>query len=422
MRSLSRNQISFYLSSIFFRIMLDASYFFVITNIFAYEGYLYDFSFLNYFVSWSVYLTSFFFVKDQLNKASDYFFVTALLSVIAPLTSLYGLDAGRPVFPVIIVFLALYFIYILTRIRTISFKNMPVIKDGRSFAIIISMLFVGFLIFWYFFSGVNLNLNFSKVYEFRIDNMNLSGGGILNYTNNWTPQIFNIFLFAIALFYRKYFIVVILFFIQVYFFAASTHKSILFLPLLVFGVWFYFKKSSNLTIVPIMFSCVIVATLASYFLLDDLSLSSLFSRRVFYVPANLTFVYFDFFSKNPNIFWSNSVLSGFIAYPYNLSLTHVIGDYLGSEEMGANNGFVASGYAHAGLWGVFIYSFIVGLILRFINDISYQTLPIWLVVAMSIVPLRALLISSDLFTVMLTHGFIVAIILIYLTRSKNASN
>jgi hypothetical protein len=225
---------------------------------------------------------------------------------------------------------------------------------------------------------------------------------------------------ALSLLYRRYFLFLVFFLVQIYFFSASTHKSVLFFPFLLVGVWFYFRKTSSLVILPVMFSSVIIVTLFSYLMLDDLWLSSLFSRRVFYVPANLTFVYFDFFSDNPNIFWSNSVLSSFLTYPYDLSLTHVVGRYLGSEEMGANNGFIASGYAHAGIFGVFIYSIIVGIILRFLNDITYKTMPVWLAVALTIVPLRSLLISSDLFTVMLTHGFIVAIILVYLIRVKHA--
>ena len=123
------------------------------------------------------------------------------------------------------------------------------------------------------------------------------------------------------------------------------------------------------------------------------------------------------------MFWSNSVLSYFLSYPYDLSLSHVIGRYLGNEGMSANNGFVASGFAHAGIFGVFFYALIIGLILRFINDVTYNLLPLWFAVALSIVPLRSLLISSDLFTVMLTHGFIIALLIIFLARSKkNAQN
>lgn len=415
---LSANKIVFFSAAILFRLILDVSYCSVVSAAFSYEGYALDVSWNNLFWSWVIYLASFLFVSDRLFKVSDYFFATTLLAVIAPLTSIYGLDMARPVLPVLVVVLAMYFISLITRINFISFKRVRTVKYGREFAVGISLLFVGFLVVWYFISGARFSLNFSKVYDFRGENAELSASGLLAYTNNWTYQIFNVFLMAFSLFHRRYLWFAILLVIQIYFFAASAHKSVLFLPLLLVGVWFYFRKTSSLTVLPIMFSGVIVVTLLSYFIFDDLWLSSLFSRRVFYVPAKLTFVYFDFFSYNPKVLWSNSILSFFFAYPYDVSLTHVVNRYLGSDSPGANNGFIASGYAHAGLYGVFIYAFIVGVILRFINDVTHKTLPVWLAVALSIVPLRALLISSDLFTVMLTHGFIIAIVLIFLARFK----
>ena len=98
-------------------------------------------------------------------------------------------------------------------------------------------------------------------------------------------------------------------------------------------------------------------------------------------------------------------------------MTHVIGRYLGNEQSGANNGFISSGFAHAGIFGVFFYSLIVGLTLRMINDITFNKLPLWLALSLCVVPLRALLISSDLFTTFLTHGFIAALLLMILVRS-----
>jgi len=416
---LDKSKFVFYTATIVFRVLLDISYFIVVSEVYKYQGFQLNFTSINYFLSWLIFLASFGFVKVRLTKVSDYFFVTALLSVVAPLTTIYGFDVERSLMPVLSVVASVYLIYLITRVKLISFRKIPTVFNGQRIALAISLLFVLFLLGWYYTSGVQFNLDLGKVYEFRRENAALAAGGILSYTNNWTYQIFNIFLMAFALLYRRYFLFGLLFLFQVYFFSASAHKSVLFLPILLFGIWYYFKKNNSLAILPIAFSLVILASLATYFVFDDLWVSSLFSRRVFFVPANLTFIYFEFFAGNPKIFWSNSVLSSFISYPYDISLAHVVGRYLGDDELGANNGFISSGYAHAGIFGIFIYTLIIGIILRFLNDITSRRLPVWLGVALTVVPLRALLISSDLFTVMLTHGFIVAIVLIYLARSRN---
>ena len=361
-------------------------------------------------------LFGFLIVKDRINKVSDYFFITAFLAVIIPLSVLYGYDYERSIFPLIITKSALLFVYFITETKFLSFKGIPTIKNGRKISIVICTTFVLFLVVWYKIKGVTYNLDFSKVYEFRRDNKDLASVGLLAYTNNWTYKIFNIFLFSFSLYRRRYFLALLVFILQVYFYAAAAHKVLLFLPIMVLAIWFYFKKTNNLIVVPFIFSMAILISIVTFYVFNDTLTSFLFSRRVFFVPAHLTFVYFEYFSQNAHVFWSNSILSQFITYPYDVSMTHVIGRYLGNEDSGANNGFIASGFAHAGLLGVFFYSFIVGLILRLINDITLEAFPLWLAVSLCVVPLRSLLISSDLFTTMLTHGFLVALIIIFLVR------
>lgn len=410
------HKFSFYLCCIFFRVILDFSYVTVISDLFEYAGFKYSFYNMNYIISWFIFILSLFVVKDRLLRVSDYFFLTALLGVIAPLSSLFGLDSDRAMYPLIVTFLSILFIFVFLSSKTISFKRLKTIKDGNKIAIAISLLFVCFLVFWYFKTGVSLNLDLSKVYQYRNENAELSSGGILAYTNTWTYQIFNIYLLAIFLFRKNFLLVAVILIIQIFFFAASTHKSILFYPVILLGLWYYFSKSTSAIVIPLSFSLIVCLGLLTYNVYGDVWVSSLFIRRVFYVPANLTYVYFDFFNNNDLIFWSNSILSFLIDYPYNDTVSHVIGQYLGEKDLGANNGFVSSGYGHAGLLGVFIYSIILAFTLKLINDVSLNRCPPWLSIGITFVPIRALLISSDLFTVMLTHGFIIAILLILFTQ------
>ena len=413
------NRASFFLSILLFRVVLDFSYAHYVAELFSYDGFGYDFQIVNYIVSWVLYLLSLVMASDRILKVSHYFFATAILSIIAPLTSMYGLDSGRPMLPVIVSISALFWVYLLSRLSIISFKGLPPVRFGRSIAVSISIVFVLFLIVWFFVSGAKANLNISEVYEFRQVNADVAAQGIFAYTNNWTFQIFSVYLMCMALYARRYLVFLILCGAQVYFFAFASHKSILFLPVLVFSVWFYFRHSNSLLMLPLAFIALLVIAIAANFFLDDLWMISMVARRVFFVPANLCFTYFEFFADHAHAYWANSILSAFLAYPYgDVGIPYVIGDYLGKPEMGANNGFISSGYAHAGVWGVLFYATILGVLLRLVNDISSGFMPVWLAVAISIVPLRSLLISSDLFTVMLTHGFAVAVCLMFLSRKR----
>ncbi|MEN5143114.1 hypothetical protein [Pseudomonas juntendi] len=417
--SISVHRLIFLSFVILFRVLLDTSYSTIIAKDFASEGFILNVEPFNYMVSWFLYLISLLIVSDRVKNVSQYFFVTAILCLVAPLTSLYGLDATRPLFPVLVSLGAIFTSYFVSKQSLLSFKGLPVVLGGRPIALMVSLAFVVGLVIWFKLSGAKSNLNFSEVYEYRELNAELTAQGILAYTNNWTFQVFSVYLICFALYARRFLLVILLLGVQVYFFSVASHKSILFLPLLVFSVWIYLRRSDSLIILPLACVGVLVLTIASYIFLDDLWLTSLLSRRAFYVPADLCFVYFDFFSTHAHVYWSNSVLSSLQAYPYgSVAIPYVIGDYLGKPGMGANNGFISSGFAHAGLFGVFFYAALVGLLLKLVNDLSNERMPVWVAIAISIVPLRSLLMSSDLFTVMLTHGFAVAIVIMYLSRKK----
>jgi hypothetical protein len=112
---------------------------------------------------------------------------------------------------------------------------------------------------------------------------------------------------------------------------------------------------------------------------------------------------------------SNSIFSKFIEYPFQLPVPNLIGEYLlGNEKSHANTGMVASGYAHFGFLGVTIYSILLGFILKIINYFSRKNIPFWLIFSMSIIPLRTLIVSSDLLVVLFTHGLILTILVLYL--------
>ena len=148
---------------------------------------------------------------------------------------------------------------------------------------------------------------------------------------------------------------------------------------------------------------------------NDILTSSFILRRIFLIPAKLTYVYFDFFNENQHIYWSNSFLSFFIEYPYDYKYTNLVGEFYG-EDMSANNGLIASGYAQAGIFGVFVYVLILGIVLNLIDNIVKNGIPLWIGLSLTIIPFRSIQLSSDILTVFLTHGFIIVILMLLLIR------
>lgn len=383
-----------------------------------YEGYSLHFSSENYFFSWLVFFAAFFWISPIAAKVSDYFFIMAATMLFAPLTSFYGLS-GREIFPVLVTLISVSFIYFIVSFKKIKVPSMRYIHKGDRIAVSLSLFFVLYLVCWYLISGAAFNMNFdiSKIYEYRSQNSQRTNIGILSYINSWVYQVFCLFLITYFLYVKKIFFVVLFVLVQVFFFSVSAHKSILLYPFMVIGIWSYYKKYTGLAIVPTILSLVVIIGLLLFILDNDVLFGSMLIRRVFYVPAILTYSYLDFFSENNFLYWSNSILSLFVEYPFTDGVAILIGEYVGSGSS-ANNGYISSGYSHAGLTGVLIYSFLLGYILKFIDVISSEAVPLWFALSITAIPLRSALLSSDLLTTLLTHGLLVSISLLLLMRTK----
>lgn len=406
----------FYMFLIIFRLALDFSYFYFVHPVFAYEGYSLDFNWFNYILSWVFYIVSFFLVRDSIVLPSDYFFISAVLAIVAPLTSYFGLNdfSYSPVLLTLASFFAIWFLLRTNLVKPVNFK---IYNGGGKFAFNLSVVCIFILIFWYILSGAvfYFNLDFSKVYEYRGLSSELASVGPMAYFNGWVYNVFIVYAMAYSLLHKKYYLTILFVIIQIFFYGVSAHKTVFFTPLLVLSIWWYFRRFRSVMFMVISFSFLVILSVFLYFYNNNIMFGSMFNRRVFFVPAKLTFDYFSFFENNPKVFWSNSVLSWIVDYPYNDRITKIIG-YENDTEASANNGYISSGFSHAGMLGIFIYSYIIAFLLKNIDFFGKFNIPLWFILCLIVTPMRSFLISSDLFTGLLTHGFLIAFLLLLISR------
>lgn len=416
------NRLLSVLSLSVFRVCLDLSYIYFINPFYSYAGYDFNFNLKTYILSWFIYLVFCVLISPDLNKPSDFFFITAATGLMAPLTSLYGLSE-RDIVPVVVTSSSLILILFMVNVKQVLPFVRVSFKNGKEKLNYLSWFMLFFLIFWYFATGAvkYFNLDFKKVYEFRSLSAEVANVGVMAYINSWTYKIFSIYAISFALLKRKFYLIPILLAIQTFYFGVNAHKSVFFTPFLVIGVWFYLQKFKTLLVMPLVLTFLLSFSFILFLVTDDLMLPSMFIRRLFFVPAELTFQYFEFFNNNPHIYWSNSFLKYFLEYPYSLDLPKLIGAYMGTGAA-ANNGFISSGFAHFGNTGVAIYSVIFAFILRVLNYCVKLGLPKWLVVILTIIPIRSALISSDLNTTLLTHGLFISLVLLLLSIEKHEPN
>lgn len=400
-----------------FRMVLDWSYIQAVNPIFSSTGFKLEIVPIQYITSWGLFFLCLPLMAWKMKKVSDYFFVTMVLFVLVPLTSLFGLDNARPLVPVLVSLIATYLVLAFLQMRTRGSLIIPSIKSGFSSAVIISVSCVLLVIANTMASNVTLNFDFYTVYDYRVQNLNAMGGIGFDYLNIWTYQVFNTFLIAVCLLKRFYFLMLLLIAVQVFFYASSQLKGVLFFPICLIGLWVYLRKSDSSTFFTLVCLSLVGFGTLSFVVYQDVMFSSLFARRTFFLPSHLTYMYFEFFSSNQYVLWSNSIMSLLLDYPFNKDIPKIIGNYMNTEAS-MNNGFVSMGFAHAGYLGVFIYSSLIGMILRFIDTITYQYIPLWISLSLLFVPIRAFAISSDLLTSLLSHGAFLAILILFLLRKN----
>jgi len=410
----------FFIFLIIFRLILDYSYVYFIHPVFLHEGYNLNFSWSNYTLSWFLYLLSFILVKDRVLLPSDYFFISAILAVFSPLTSYFGFN-DFSAYPVLLTLLSFLGIKCLMKTGLVKPLQLGLYSGGGELSFNLSVISVFILIFWYVLSGAvfYFNLDFSKVYEYRDLSSKLASIGPMAYFNGWVYNVFIVYAMAYTLLYKKYYLTIIFIIIQVFFYGVSAHKTVFFTPFLVLSIWWYFKKFKSVMFMVVSFSVLVITSVFLYmYNSNNIMFGSMFVRRVFFVPAKLTYDYFTFFESNPKVFWSNSVLSWIIDYPYYDRVTKIIG-YENDSDASANNGYISSGFAHAGIWGILIYSYIIAFLLKNLDYFSRFNIPLWFILCLIVTPMRSFLISSDLLTGLLTHGFLIALFLLLLSRKSN---
>lgn len=413
----------FYFFVLAFRGALDASYVVFVSPIYtkSFLSLAYNFDSNRYLFSWLLAIFSLFFVSSRLRKVSDYFFVLFLLTIITPLLSIYGLNVNKEYDVVFLSFLSFFIMKLVVGSSYIKVIRFPLFKNSRNCIVYTSVFAVFYLVAWSVFSGAAFNLNFdpSRVYDFREQNSNMLDKGVLAYVNIWVYKFFNVFLVVYFASKRRYVLALIFFFVQIYFYAITAHKMVLFLPLLAAGVWYYFSKTRELLLLPFIYLIVVLFSMIFFILTSSELIPSMLIRRAFYVPAGLAFEWISFFELNPKVYWSDSILSFLNVYPYDTTIPKVVGNHLLGPELAANNGLVSAGYAHAGVWGVFIYSFVLGFILKMLDSVSKVGVPLWMSVALTVGPLRTAIADSDLLTALISHGLVIALMILILYRSKS---
>ncbi len=381
--------------------------------------------------NWARWLTSYLLVlpiaaivpHDKANL-SGIFYMAALAFLYVPMASMAGMNDEKSLFSVLMVALAI----VVTRIwiaAPIVTLPLPDARTGVRLASALSAAMVGIFVAWSIVSGASgsANLNIEDIYLHREDLSAVLDQGIMAYQNLWAQKVFNPFLIAIGLIYRKRWLVVACVLLQFYFFAVTQHRTHLFVPVLLLFVYVLYGRSLQISHIYGMISLALLALLLCNSLMDLDLLLAILIRRAFFVAASVTFDWIAYFDVNPHVYFADNLLRSYVRNSYtgqNLPALMSVLVFSGGE-FGFNVGMVGAGYAQLGLSGVLLYSSIIGGIVWLANGMVARGVPVFLAAAMLLEPMRTVWADSDLFTAILSHGVALGLILLWIHGAPAAN-
>lgn len=154
-----------------------------------------------------------------------------------------------------------------------------------------------------------------------------------------------------------------------------------------------------------------LAGLALFVGLGYTSVVTFFTTRMLVVPGNVASAVIAYFEDRPPLYWSYSFMSWLLEYPYDRDPAFLVGYTLGGNEAtSANTNLFGDGYMNFGYTGIVLESAAL-VVMLVVLDRASAGVPAALAVPVLIVPAFALS-NSNPFTAVLTHGLLLAVVVL----------
>jgi hypothetical protein len=265
-----------------------------------------------------------------------------------------------------------------------------------------------------FFAGFPHSIpGLSEVYDVRGATKAYVGSNwIVSYAMDWQSNVLNPVLFGYGLISRKLWALAFGSCGQLLIYSIGGLKTVVFSILMLLCMFVALRGAANcyLRLVGSIAMLVLAATVVDLASQSNV-LTTLFVRRMIVIPGEATTLYFDFFSTHPHALLGDSLLKGFVAYPYSQDPPNLIGAYyFGGSEMNANANLWADGFANFGYFGMLGATLLAALWLWLV-DSSTNIHNRRLVVLILCIPSLTLA-DSGLLTDLASHGLALALLII----------
>lgn len=244
-----------------------------------------------------------------------------------------------------------------------------------SFYIVYKFSYNGFSFFFSFESD--------EVYSYRTaytDYLENVSGSLFAYATSIVRYLASFAVCAllyVSLKNRRIFGIVLSLFTVLCIYSVDSGKGTVFYVIIIFFIYFFWKKGWLQHYTRFFALSILGLLLLSTVEFVAFKRSIVFTyliRREMYAPSWLNYLYYDFFSSNPKILWSQNVFifQSFLPQHYSVGPLKLISDaYFQGVAPSPNTGLFAEAYMQFGVFGIFIYPLIISAILSFVEKQFY---------------------------------------------------
>ena len=399
------------------RLLSDFSYSEIIYLVYGWEGYSNDPNFFSQFISW-VFLASLFPLILKIYKKKEISFkIIFLLTIISliPTTSIISFNSSYPFSYVLSQFI--YWILLLYLSLRMPSINLDYFKNLRSNHFLFFILFItAFTVLYssWSFTGFRFFFNIfdsAQVYEIRVIAREYSGSVFLGYLLHLSDNLLPILM--VYMLWKGYRVFALIIFVLILLnFGITATKQLIF-SAFIGGFGYFFIKNHNYNNFFIL-GTILLLTLAiiEFYFLNTVFLTMLSTYRIFFIPANFHYYYFEFIRIFEPDYFRQSFLRFFIDSPYEKSLHFLLADFRnGDFGARANVGLFSDAFMNLGYVGLVIFPFLLITYLKLLDGASQDLSPsIKFIICILI---SVLLLNLNFTIALISGGLLIMLPLIY---------
>lgn len=402
-----------------YQLLLDVGYIVFVNKFYSYNEFTLNLSFSRCLFSLLLFvITSFFYINNSKNnyKPSKIIFNFLIFIYFIPLSTYIKFNQTSLQF---IVYSIIYLIILFCVIN--YFPEIYLIKGKKIILnkyLTILTLIVGIYMIYLSFKYTDFRIIFDiiNVYGIRAE----AAAYDLNVIENIFLSLIGIVVPILIVYFlekKKYIYSIFLLIVEYIRFSFDGSKSIFFFLAITIVVYIIYKQKYLKNIGLILIIVLLIPTILIGLSGEGIIFSSLFVRRVMFVPIQASYRYFEFFSEFPIDFCRGGILRrvGFDTL-YQTNIVNTIPLFTHETFTNYNNGLIGDAMYSFGNLGCVLGPIIIGTMLRFLDGCIYGLkdkiyIPFLIYLAITLT-------NSNWSTILLSHGFLIVCLLFAFMERK----